>query len=98
MQIGGLIFAKASKEEGRIHSPSPQINPEATAGIIKVAFLLFILCHANTMKLPKLISMAKLAPTKNGTAMAIGKGTHLPYLTGRRSLITLAAAAKPKKP
>jgi hypothetical protein len=44
MQIGGRILAKARIDEGRIHSPSPQIKPEATAGTIKLAFLLFSLC------------------------------------------------------
>ncbi|KAL3838039.1 hypothetical protein ACJIZ3_022630 [Penstemon smallii] len=45
IQIGGLILAKARIEEGRIHNPSPQIKPEATAGIMKLASLLLTLCH-----------------------------------------------------
>ncbi|KVI07627.1 hypothetical protein Ccrd_014020, partial [Cynara cardunculus var. scolymus] len=35
MQIGGLTPANARIEEGRIHNPSPQIKPEATAGTIR---------------------------------------------------------------
>lgn len=45
MQIGGLTLNKARIDEGRIHNPSPHIIPEATAGTIKVAFLLLSLCH-----------------------------------------------------
>ncbi|KAJ6359499.1 hypothetical protein OIU76_001096, partial [Salix suchowensis] len=58
MQIGGRILAKARIDEGRIHNPSPHIKPEATAGTIKLAFLLFSLCQANTTKLPKHMSIA----------------------------------------
>lgn len=59
MQIGGVTFAKASIDEGRIHRPSPQIKPEATAGTITLAFFELSLCHTNTTKLPIHISIPK---------------------------------------
>lgn len=59
MQMGGRILANARIDKGRIHNPSPQIKPEATAGTIKPASLFFSLCHTNTAKLPTHISIAK---------------------------------------
>jgi hypothetical protein len=98
MQIGGFILAKARIAAGRVHSPSPQINPEATAGIMNSALLVFRLCHTKTIKLPTHISMAKEAPMTNGTAMTNGRGTHCPIFRGKKSLTRLTAIAKAKKP
>ncbi|CAN1192347.1 hypothetical protein LINPERHAP2_LOCUS41496, partial [Linum perenne] len=56
---GSLIFAKARSEEGKIHNPSPHINPEATAGTIKLALLSLNLCHRYTTRDPTHMSMAK---------------------------------------
>lgn len=98
IQIGGLTLSKASSADGRIHNPSPQINPEATAGTIKSAFLLLSLCHTYTIKLPAAISIAKEAPTRKGTAIAIGRGTNFPTLSGAMSLTKLASTANAKKP
>ena len=91
-------MAKASKDSGKIQSPSPHINPDATAGTIKDALLLSIMCQMKTIKLPTHMSIAELAPTRKGTPIAIGRGTHLPYFGGKRSLVRLAATANPKNP
>ncbi|KAF5960170.1 hypothetical protein HYC85_001379 [Camellia sinensis] len=56
---------------GSIHNPSPQIKPDATAGIIKLAFLLLSLCHANTIKLSHTYRLQK--PTTKLQAM-LGQG------------------------
>jgi hypothetical protein len=98
MHNGGLIFASASNADGKIQSPSPHIKPDATAGTICAALLLSIMFQMKTTKLPTHMSIAKLAPTRKGTPIAIGRGTHLPYLGGNRSLIRLATTAKPKNP
>lgn len=91
-------MAKASKDAGKIQRPSPHIKPDATAGTISAALLLSIICQVKTIRLPIHMSMAKLAPTRKGTPIAIGRGTHLPYFGGQRSLVRLAATAKPKNP
>ncbi|CAI0452584.1 unnamed protein product [Linum tenue] len=98
IQIGGVTLAKARIEAGRIHNPSPHINPEATAGTINLAFLLLNLCHMKTTKLPTHISIAKYAPTRKGTAIAMGNGTHFPTFFGNKSLDKLAAMANAKNP
>ncbi|CAI0441821.1 unnamed protein product [Linum tenue] len=99
MQIGGLTLARARTADGRVHSPSPQINPEATAGIINSAFLGFSLLQAYTTKLPMHISMAKYAPTRNGIAITIGNGIHLlTTFPGAASLTILTPTAKAKNP
>lgn len=59
MHMGGFTFVRVRMDEGRIQRPSPHIKPEATAGTIRLAVSLLILCHANTIKLPTHISMAK---------------------------------------
>lgn len=51
---------KARRDEGRTHSPSPQIKPEAIAGIIKLAFAVLSLCNKHTFKVPTQRSMAQL--------------------------------------
>ncbi|KAI5394837.1 hypothetical protein KIW84_061453 [Lathyrus oleraceus] len=98
MHIGGLIFARARIAAGRVHSPSPQISPEAIAGTINSAFLVLSLCNTNTTKLPMHISIAKYAPTRNGTAMTIGKGIHFPIFLGEKSLNMFVPIAKAKNP
>ncbi|TVU46838.1 hypothetical protein EJB05_06409, partial [Eragrostis curvula] len=97
-QMGGLILARESNEEGKVQMPSPQINPDATAGISNAASLALTLFQANTTTLPMTMSIAKLAPTRNGMAMAVGSGTNLPYWVGRTSLSTLVSTAKVKNP
>ena len=96
--MGGFILAKARTAAGSVQSPSPQINPEATAGTINSAFFELSLCHTNTIKLPRPISIAKYAPTKKGTAMTIGSGIYFPIFGGERSLTTFTSIAKAKKP
>jgi hypothetical protein len=44
------------------------------------------------------MSTAKLAPTRNGAAIAVGRGTYLLYLCGMKSLATLVATTNAKKP
>ncbi|CAL5364607.1 unnamed protein product [Camellia sinensis] len=56
---------------GSIHNPSPQIKPDATGGIIKLAFLLLSLRHANTIKLSHTYQLQK--PTTKLQAM-LGQG------------------------
>nr|GMD56664.1 Chaperone protein like [Ipomoea batatas] len=94
MQIGALILANASIDCGRIHNPSPQIRPDATAGTIRVAFLLLSLCHVYTTRLPIHISIAKEAPTRKGTAIAIGRGIHFPTFFGDTSFSSSISIAE----
>jgi hypothetical protein len=63
MQMGGFIPARASIELGKVHIPSPQIKPEATAGPKASAFALSIFSQVNRIKLPTHASMAKYEPT-----------------------------------
>ncbi|KAL9261084.1 hypothetical protein AKJ16_DCAP09279 [Drosera capensis] len=58
-QMGGLTRNRASKELGKVHMPSPQINPEATAGANASALALFNLRHIKRIKLPRHMSMVK---------------------------------------
>jgi hypothetical protein len=62
IQIGALTPARASIELGKVHIPSPQIKPEATAGAKASALALFILPQTYKIKLPTHISMAKYGP------------------------------------
>ncbi|KAL8170726.1 LOW QUALITY PROTEIN: hypothetical protein V2J09_022530 [Rumex salicifolius] len=65
MHIGGFILARASNEDGKLHRPSPQINPEATAGTMRSAFLVLSLCHTYTTKVPTHISIANSHQERN---------------------------------
>jgi len=62
MQMGGFTPARASIELGKVHIPSPQIKPEATAGPKASAFALSIFSQINRIKLPTHMSMAKYEP------------------------------------
>ncbi|GAY67035.1 hypothetical protein CUMW_253450 [Citrus unshiu] len=62
MHMGGWTFARASMELGKVHIPSPQIKPEATAGPKASAFALSIFSQMNKSRLPTHISMAKYGP------------------------------------
>ncbi|KAM3368741.1 hypothetical protein ACQJBY_016954 [Aegilops geniculata] len=59
MQIGGFTFARARMDCGNVQMPSPQINPEATAGANASALALFTIPHTKTMTVPTNMSMAK---------------------------------------
>lgn len=58
MQIGGLILARASREEGNVHMPSPHINPDAMAGY-QSPFLLLRSGHISPHEIiaPKRVEM-----------------------------------------
>ncbi|OAY78762.1 hypothetical protein ACMD2_08439 [Ananas comosus] len=62
MQIGGCTFASASTDCGSVHSPSPQISPDATAGPNASAFALSTISHTNSIRLPTHMSIAKYDP------------------------------------
>ncbi|CAI0544076.1 unnamed protein product [Linum tenue] len=59
MQIGGFTPTNARIELGSVHIPSPQINPDATAGPNASAFSLSTFPHTYKIKLPTHMSMAK---------------------------------------
>ena len=71
---------------------------DATAGTMNTASFLFILLQTKTTRLPIHISIAKLPPTRNGTAIAIGRGTNLAYFCGRTSRAILKTNANAKNP
>lgn len=62
MHIGGFTLARASRDWGNVHTPSPHIKPEATAGPNAFAWVLLIFSHTNNIKLPTHISIAKYDP------------------------------------
>ncbi|KAJ6960845.1 hypothetical protein NC653_038756 [Populus alba x Populus x berolinensis] len=62
MQMGGFTPTRASIALGKVHIPSPQIKPEATAGPKASAFALSIFSQINRIKLPTHMSMAKYEP------------------------------------